>query len=99
MNVSLFYSHRIFFQKSRKMIKGKMAGKEKKKKKERKCSKSLFPVAYLKIPHYFLDTVSIEDECFKESWKSFVRILSCQAAYSGFIPTNLHIHQQPPGNK
>lgn len=59
MNVSLFYSHRIFFQKSRKMIKGKMAGIEKKKK-NRKCSKSLFPVAYLKIPHYFLDIVSIE---------------------------------------
>lgn len=64
MNVSLFFSHRILFQKSRKMMKGKMAGEKKKKK---KLSKSLFPVAYLKIPHYFLDIVSIEDEYFKES--------------------------------
>lgn len=46
-------------------------------------------MAYLKIPHYFLDIVITEDEYFKESWKSFVRILSCQAAFSGFIPTNL----------
>lgn len=51
-------------------------------------------MANLKIPHYFLDIVSIEDEYVKESWKSFVRILSCQAAYSGFIPTNLHIHKK-----
>lgn len=56
-------------------------------------------MANLTIPHHFLDIVSIEDEYFKESWKYFVRILSCQAAYSGFIPTNLHIHKKIPGNK
>lgn len=55
-------------------------------------------MAYLKIPHYFLDIVITEDGYFKESWKSFVRILSCQTAYSGFIPTNLHTLKNP-GNK
>lgn len=66
-------------------MKGKMAGKKKIKDSESEVPKPL-PVAYLKIRTDLFDMLNTGDKYFKESWKSFVSILSFQAARLGSIP-------------